>query len=66
MHKIVERGIELAQYVFKFTDPNWKDKHQVSIFTDKGTIRGPKPKPAAPWTQSRPQPNTPLPNHYPR
>jgi len=63
---IVERGIELAQYVFKFTDPNWKDKHQVSIFTDKGTIRGPKPKPAAPWTQSRPQPNTPLPNHYPR
>lgn len=73
---IIERGIELSQYMFYFADPVWKDKHRVSIFTEKGTIKGPQPKPPASWTsahkllfgtsESKPKPISKVPNHYPK
>ena len=62
----LERGIELAEKYLGFVikDPYPKEKHKDPIFTTEGTIRGPKPKPAAPWTKSRPQPQNTRPNHY--
>ena len=60
---IVEEGIELFERLFTFADPVSNKQHRVSIFTDKGTIRGPQPKPPAPWTKSRPNSNPNL-NHY--